>query len=112
MTPDELPPRAARYHEKNHHTHPHDDKWACAHCTRDRRICRSKQWRFAEPIEASHAAQRINEDNGYVSPVRPYRCRWCDLWHLTHKPRRRSRQPNAESQRRRWLAAKQERPAA
>ncbi len=92
-----LTPR--RYHLKHHSTYVLFDE--CRRCQRSRAICKSKI-QYWSVNDADEATKRINENEGYASPVVRYWCRWCLHWHVTtaRNPRRRAR---AEKQRRKWL---------
>lgn len=85
----------------------------CPKCKADQAACERKR-QFGHWADADLVVRRINELGDYKRPITRYRCRWCDLWHLTSRMNR-SRARRVERMRRKWVTerelARRRRPA-
>ena len=100
------------YHDRNH-------VWAngylpsfeeCWECQRQQATCKAKKY-YKTFVAANEQALEINvEREWHWQLVRPYRCRYCDGWHLK-SARSPGDKKKVEQQRRKWLIAQTERPS-
>lgn len=69
------------WHQRRHDPGPEEGCWDCG---KDQAVCKRKIT-YPTRVDAVIARIKSNLDKGYESVIFCYRCRWCDLWHLTSR---------------------------
>lgn len=98
-----LPATPVKWHD-DHHTSRTDAPFGpttCWLCGRAYAKCQRKL-AFDSREFAAEWTTMVNEERGYVVPLVPYRCRYCNRWHMATAKSKLQR-GRAEKQRRKWL---------